>query len=152
MPLQNWGAILVVALLMCATRADSELATRPPEDMKPPVVDGIWLRPTADSPAEPVIGFKDGIRIAVWPGVRGPRGIIRVCTPYVFPDQSRSLINFIAVEPIVGGRRSYSELREERTGRPARQANVALGRDGKVPFSTSPLESRSREDRQDQGA
>lgn len=110
MPLQNWCAILVVAFLMCSTRADTEQARRPPEDLKPPVVDGIWLRPSADSPAEPVIGFNEGIRIALWPGVRGPRGIIRTCTTYVFPDQSRSLINFIAAEPIVGGRRSYSEL------------------------------------------
>ena len=109
MPL-NWCAILLVALLMCTTRADSEQAKRPSEDLKPPVVDGIWLRPSSDSPAEPVIGFKDGIRIALWPGGRGPRGIIRICTPYVFPDQSRTLLNFIAIEPIVGNWRSLSEL------------------------------------------
>jgi len=110
MPFQNWCAILLVALLMCAGRADSEQAKHPPADLKPPVEDGIWLRPSPDGPAEPVIGLRDGLRIALWPAARGPRGLIRICTPYVFPDQSRSLINFIAVEPIVGDWRSLSEL------------------------------------------
>ncbi len=77
--------------------------------MRPPVQEGIWIRP-AEGPAEPMIGFRGGIRIALWPAISGPRGIIRICTPYVFPDHSRSLLNFIAIEPIVGGVRGLSEL------------------------------------------
>lgn len=77
--------------------------------MKPPVEDGIWLRPDASGPSQPTIGFKDGIRIGLWPAPHGPRGIIRIYAPYVLskPDW---LLNFIAIEPIVKGRRSLSEL------------------------------------------
>ncbi len=88
----------------------SDAKTAVPENMHVAVDDGIWLRPAESSPAEPVIGFKDGIRVALWPAVRGPRGLFRICAPYVFPDQNRTLVNFIAVEPIVGDWRGLSEL------------------------------------------
>lgn len=102
--------ILLIALLL-STMTESVAPTQQlkPAYMRPPGVEGMWIRPQ-DGPAEPVIGFKDGIRIALWPALGGPRGIIRVCAPYVFPGQTRSLINFIAVEPIVGEDRGYSEL------------------------------------------
>lgn len=82
----------------------------PPKNLNPPVEEGIWIRPAKEHPAEPVIGFKDGIRISLWPSTRGPRGLIRILTPYVFPKDGPTLINFIAVEPIVEGWRSLSEL------------------------------------------
>lgn len=82
-----------------------------PSDLKPPLEDGIWLRPDDSGPATPTIGFKDGIRIGLWPAADGPRGIIRVYAPYVFPaGKERPLINYIAIEPIVNGHRSLSEL------------------------------------------
>ena len=39
----------------------------------------------------------------------GPRGLIRIRYP-VLPDGQEDLLNFIAVEPIVDGRKHYSEL------------------------------------------
>lgn len=81
-----------------------------PADLKPPVADGIWLRPVTGTPAEPTIGFKQGIRIGLWPAASGPRGIIRIYAPYVLPAREHSLINFIAIEPIVSGHRGLSEL------------------------------------------
>lgn len=93
-----------------------------PTDLKQPVEDGIWLRPDTTGPSVPLIGFKDGIRIGLWPAVDGPRGIIRVYAPYVFPKGTpRPLINYIAIEPIVKGHRSLSELErsalDERRGK-----------------------------------
>lgn len=99
--------LLLLAIMTGSTGSTQQVR---PASMHPPVEDGVWLRPAEDAPAEPVIGFKDGIRIALWPAVGGPRGIIRICTPYVFPGSDRQLINFIAIEPIVGGHRGLSEL------------------------------------------
>ena len=109
MPFQNWCVVLLLIAFLSAARADSGKANHPPADLKPPVEDGIWIRPNPEGPAIPTIGFKDGIRIGLWP-VRGPRGLIRILTPYVFPEGGRDLINFIAVEPVVGDWRSLSEL------------------------------------------
>ena len=81
-----------------------------PSKLNPPVTEGIWIRPSKTGPAEPVIGFKDGIRIGLWPTPHGPRGVIRVYSPYVCPGVDYPKINFIAVEPIVGDWRSLSEL------------------------------------------
>jgi hypothetical protein len=81
-----------------------------PADLRPPTQDGIWLRPAAGGPAEPIVGLADGIGIGLWPAPSGPRGVIRVYAPYVFPDSRRCVINFIAIEPIVKGHRSLSEL------------------------------------------
>lgn len=81
-----------------------------PSKSAAPVTDGIWVRPSAKIPAEPIIGFKDGIRIGLWPSPNGPRGIIRIYAPYIFPKDALSRINFIAIEPIVNGHRSLSEL------------------------------------------
>lgn len=100
----------VVISLVLALASSACAAMTLPGDLKPPVEDGIWLRPDTSGLAEPTIGFKQGIRIGLWPAASGPRGIIRIYAPYVFPDQDRHLINFIAIEPIVGGRRSLSEL------------------------------------------
>lgn len=64
----------------------------------------------------PVWGVPGGIRFAVWPanvagrvGAGGPRGLIRVGYP-ILPNGGYSLVNYIAVEPIVRGVRGYSEL------------------------------------------
>jgi hypothetical protein len=99
-----------IVILILAVAPAAWGAAMIPNDLKPPVQDGIWLRPATGAPAEPTIGFKQGIRIGLWPAPSGPRGIIRIYTPCVFPGRKRSLINFIAVEPIVSGRRCLSEL------------------------------------------
>lgn len=101
------AAIMITVSLAVGT---STVQAEPvPKSLAPPVRDGIWLRPAPEGPAEPIIGFKDGIRIGLWP-TRGPRGVIRVYAPYVFPGKTNPVINFIAIEPIVGGQRSLSEL------------------------------------------
>jgi len=76
-----------------------------------PVVEDVWIRPPAGANgAKPVWGLADGLRIGLAP-LPGPRGLLRVYTPYVGQPDWR-MINFIAVEPIVKGRtnRSFSEL------------------------------------------
>lgn len=63
-------------------------------------------------------GLREGVRFAVWPsgigdrpGQGGPRGLIRVGYP-ILDDGGYSLVNFIAIEPIVEGQahRGFSEL------------------------------------------
>lgn len=77
-------------------------------------VDGAWLRPAvADGPGgarEPRWGHPDGMQIGLHP-LSGPRGLIRIYTPYLGHSRDR-LLNFIAVEPTPVGAadRGYSEL------------------------------------------
>ena len=97
---------LISALVILTTMAHAE--TPIPENLRPPVTEGIWIRP-AGGPCIPVYGHKDGIRIGIQP-TRRPRGIVRVYAPYVLPGQQYPAVNFIAVEPIVRGWRSLSEL------------------------------------------
>ncbi len=99
-----------VLLASFALMTNLSHALEVPARLNPPVVEGIWLRPSREWPAEPRIGFKDGIQIGLWPTPQGPRGVIRVYAPYVCPDTEYPKINFIAVEPIVNGNRGLSEL------------------------------------------
>ena len=48
----------------------------------PPIEDGPFLRPAAVDDAEPIWGIKGGIAVGLWPNP-GPRGLIRVYTPYL---------------------------------------------------------------------
>lgn len=67
-----------------------------------------WVRPSAE--AGPRWGHQDGMQIGLAP-LPGPRGLLRVYTPYLGHDPLR-LVNFIAVEPTPAGatERGYSEL------------------------------------------
>jgi len=70
-----------------------------------------WVRPGLTT-NQPVWGIRGGLLWAVAPaGFRGgePRGLIRLGYP-VLPDGRYDLVNFIAIEPIVRGRRGFSEL------------------------------------------
>ena len=70
-----------------------------------------WSRPGL-STNQPVWGVRGGLLWAVAPaGFRGgePRGLLRLGYP-VLPGNRYDLINFIAIEPIVRGRRGFSEL------------------------------------------
>ena len=65
---------------------------------------------------QPRWGLQGGLQFAIHPagfGGRngGPRGLIRVGAP-VLPDGGHALVNFIAVEPVVAGKRGFSELEE----------------------------------------
>ncbi|MEV4737251.1 MULTISPECIES: hypothetical protein [unclassified Microbacterium] len=72
----------------------------------PSSTEGTWLR--ADG--VPRWGHRDGIQIGIAP-LPGPRGLLRVYTPYLDHPPER-LVNFIAVEPIPEGQtgRGFSEL------------------------------------------
>lgn len=69
-----------------------------------------WLRPSGAPDAEPRWGHVGGIQIGI-PPIPGPRGLLRVFTPYLDHPPER-LVNFIAVEPIAEGAtaRGFSEL------------------------------------------
>lgn len=70
-----------------------------------------WVRPGVNT-NHPVWGIRGGLLWAIPPaGFRGhePRGLIRLGSP-VLTNQSYDLVNFIAIEPIAGGRRGFSEL------------------------------------------
>jgi len=70
-----------------------------------------WIRP--DEKGMFIWGIRGGAVIAVWPsavegeGVGGPRGLFRI--GYEREGMMR-LVNFVAVEPIVGSKRGLSEL------------------------------------------
>ena len=84
--------------------------------MREAVVDETgWLRPVAGGGSrEPRWGHADGMQIGLHP-LGGPRGLIRVFTPYLDHPRDR-LVNFIAIEPIPVGKteRGYSELERSR--------------------------------------
>jgi hypothetical protein len=70
-----------------------------------------WSRPGLNT-NQPVWGIRGGLLWAVAPaGFRAgePRGLIRLGYP-VLRENRYDLINFIAIEPIVEGRRGFSEL------------------------------------------
>ncbi|WP_243228248.1 hypothetical protein [Microbacterium sp. CIAB417] len=69
-----------------------------------------WLRSADTGPSIPRWGHRDGLQIGL-PPLPGPRGLLRVYTPYLGHPPDR-LVNFIAIEPIVSGSttRGYSEL------------------------------------------
>jgi hypothetical protein len=74
-----------------------------------------WVRPGV-STNQPVWGLRGGLLWAVPPGgfrAGEPRGLIRLGYP-VLRDGGYDLLNFIAIEPIVHGRRGFSELEQSR--------------------------------------
>jgi hypothetical protein len=69
--------------------------------------DDPWMRPTSDG--DPAIwGFQHGIRVGL-PLPTVPRGLMCVFHSELGQPASQ-IINFIAVEPVVAGRRGYSEM------------------------------------------
>lgn len=77
--------------------------------------DAAWLRPVdGDGRREPRWGHPDGLQLGLHP-LSGPRGLLRLYTPYLGHTRDR-LLNFIAVEPIPAGstERGYSELEQSR--------------------------------------
>jgi hypothetical protein len=94
-----------------------------------PVEKGGWIVPAQGAASEPVWGVKGGIAVGLWP-TNGPRGLLRVYAPYLGQPPGR-MVNFIAIEPIVGGRRGYSEL----------ERSAQDGRAGKVIWTGDDFES-----------
>jgi hypothetical protein len=100
-----------------------------------PPVSAQFIAPAkADDP--PVYGVKNGIMIALHPAALdahkqgGPRGLIRVG----YQEEGKyHLINYIAVEPLVGSRQGFSELEKGGDGRPGKRFWVGDGlKDGGV--------------------
>lgn len=83
-----------------------------------------WIRP-GDKTNQPVWGLRGGLLFAIPPGGftggdGGPRGLIRIGYPTLTNGQY-DLINFIAIEPVVGKARGLSELEKSRIdGRPGK--------------------------------
>src|SRR5690348_10648531 len=82
-----------------------------------------WIR-AGVSTNETVWGIRGGLLWAVPPaGFRGgePRGLIRLGYP-ILAENGYDLINFIAIEPIVGRNRGFSELeRSQLDGLPGKR-------------------------------
>ncbi len=87
---------------------------------------GRWVRAGLDGVDKPVWGLRDGIQVALWPGTvegvgdGGPRGLLRIGYPILDGGKRHGLVNFIAVEPFVGGRRGFSEVERGADGKPGR--------------------------------
>jgi hypothetical protein len=74
-----------------------------------------WSRPGLNT-NQPVWGLRGGLLFAAPPGGfrRGePRGLVRLGYP-VLTNSGYDLINFIAIEPVVKGRKGFSELEPSR--------------------------------------
>lgn len=101
------AAILISLVLTMPVQA-REGAADSPKGLAPPIEDGPFLRPVEGRAAEPTWGIKGAIAVGLWPNP-GPRGLIRVYAPYL--GQPRlTVMNFIAIEPVVGQARGLSEL------------------------------------------
>ena len=126
-----------------------------------------WIRAGVTTNA-PVWGMAGGLRFALHPagftrGAGGPRGLIRVGYP-TLTNGGYDLINFIAVEPVVDGKKGLSEL--ERSSFDKKPGKVFWTGDSESPSSvhldpgqiTSPapgveeLSVRVRVERFDNGA
>lgn len=75
--------------------------------------DTVWIRAGENTNA-PMWGIQGGLQFALHPagftgGDGGPRGLIRIGYP-TLTNNGCDLVNFIAVEPIVKGRKGFSEL------------------------------------------
>jgi len=100
----------VCCLIMSVLLADSCLAVE-------------WTRAGINT-EEPRWGIKGELEIGLWSqGDRqGPRGLIRLYYPIGAAEGGSTRVNFIAVEPVVKGRKGYSELEESaHDGKPGKR-------------------------------
>jgi hypothetical protein len=97
-----------------------------------------WLRPISAS-NEPIWGLEGGLQFAIHPaGFRPtePRGLIRLGYP-VLPSGRYDLVNFIAIEPVVNGKKGYSELERSRLDN-APGKRISVKADGPAPETERP--------------
>ncbi|WP_221407950.1 hypothetical protein [Proteiniphilum sp. X52] len=102
--------LLLSLFLLIITFSDAQQSLSNWKRLTPPDTVGTWIQPVQGKPAMPVWGHANGIIVGLAP-LPGPRGLIRIYTPYLnygFPE----VMNFIAFEPIPRGaeERGYSEL------------------------------------------
>ena len=90
---------------------------------------------------QPMWGLRGGLLWAIPPGgfrsASGPRGLIRIGYP-ISTNGGYSLINFIAVEPIVNGRRGFSELEMSALDRTPGKGLWAVGEANSNPLTNQP--------------
>ncbi|OJV87644.1 MAG: hypothetical protein BGO34_11500 [Bacteroidia bacterium 44-10] len=102
--------LLLSLFLLIITPSGAQQSFSDWKQLVSPDTAGTWIQPVQGKPAMPVWGHADGIIVGLAP-LPGPRGLIRIYTPYLdyeFPE----VMNFIAFEPIPRGaeERGYSEL------------------------------------------
>ena len=136
-----FGALAALTAMACGwavaapdapKSATPDFPGNPPRRLAMPVEKGKWIVPAEGDASLPVWGIRGKIMVGLWP-TGGPRGLIRIFTPYV-AGQKQSRINFIAIEPIVDGRRGYSEM----------ETSTYDKRQGKVMWATADLHATSR--------
>lgn len=100
-----------------------------------------WVRAGLNT-NQPVWGVRGGLLWALPPGgfrsASGPRGLIRVGYPTA-TNGGYNLINFIAVEPIVNGRRGFSELEHSALDHMRGKRLWAVGETNVAPSASQPL-------------
>jgi len=97
----------VAGMNYCCGQTDLKID---PRTLAIPEKNGIWVQPAQNTKAQPIWGFANGIQIGIAP-LDGPRGLIRIYTPYLGHDEF-VVTNFIAFEPIdkANNIRGLSEL------------------------------------------
>lgn len=97
--------ILLITASLCYAQNQPEWKL-----LAPPDTAGVWIQPAQGKQAMPLWGHADGIMVGLAP-MPGPRGLIRIYTPYLGLEQG-DVMNFIAMEPIPEGseHRGLSEL------------------------------------------
>lgn len=108
--MKRTNCILIISLIIALLPGNNRLSAQNDVGLTHFTEQGKWILPSDSFPAMPVWGHKDGIRIGIAP-TPGPRGLIRVYTPYL-GHRDDKMINFIAIEPIARGedQRGFSEL------------------------------------------
>jgi hypothetical protein len=109
----------LLLLLPGGSRLNSCTAAQPAPDRSPPVSSPKWVRGESEQ-YRACWGIAGGLLFGIHPGDQKgdgePRGLIRIYSP-VLPGGKYDLINFIAIEPIVDGRRGFSEMEHSRLDR-----------------------------------
>lgn len=107
------------SIIFCMLGLVACAPAKPEANSETAIKNSQWIRPTGQTDAAPVWGLKNGISVGLWP-TSGPRGLIRIYTPYLNQPAGR-IMQFIAVEPVVAGIRDLSELQTSRTdGKPGK--------------------------------
>ncbi len=105
-----WQALAMCAVACLPACGLCAGVVRPWRGLAPPEVGQRWILPAQGKRALPIWGHARGVCVGLWP-MPGPRGLIRVYTPYLGQRLGRP-INYIAIEPIARSQRgrSFSEL------------------------------------------
>lgn len=88
------------------------LMTQMATGLAKPVQEGNWIRPAFETDSQPYWGIRDAIGVSLWPRIP-VRGLIGIHAPYLGLPDGR-VVNFVAIEPLVNGRRGYSEMERSR--------------------------------------